>query len=97
MSSLGVGNEQKPKARVALKKPFGALNNGYYGPRPITIFPKESPKVRGSEKDAQDHVKTILRTCEPIGDLWVGFGEWSGGRHFNWPRSVATILAESLP
>jgi hypothetical protein len=36
---------------VALKKPFGALSSGYYGPtivlKLIPFFPKDSPKVIG--------------------------------------------------
>ena len=37
---------------MALDKPFGALNNGYYGPtmvrKTINYFPKDVPKGQGS-------------------------------------------------
>ena len=85
---------------MALDKPFGALNNGYYGPtmvlKTIIIFPQRYPQRSGVESDP-DHYASP-RTSDQIHDLSVGFVGWSGGRDFDWAApSVSTILPEGLP
>jgi hypothetical protein len=70
---------------VALKKPFGALNNVYYGPtmvlKTISYFsPKMSPKIRGRKHAGRftpapgTISKTIVRTSAEDRPL-VGFGD----------------------
>ena len=60
---------------MALKKPFGALNNAYYGPtmvlKTISYFsPKMSPKIRCCERPGPSITvprtidKTIVRSSD---------------------------------
>jgi len=69
---------------VALDKPFGALNNGYYGPtmvrKTINYFPKDVPKGQGSASDPDrlrqppGPLTRPLLELQAKTDLWVGFG-----------------------
>ena len=77
---------------MALKKPFGALNNAYYGPTMVlkTIYyfsPKMSPKVRGRERPGPFTLvprtidQTIVRTSGedgPLDGFWGPLG-WFWG------------------
>jgi hypothetical protein len=71
---------------VALKKPFGALNNAYYGPtmgeNDQLFFPKDIPKGQASR--ATRTIYPSPRTSGPIDDLWIGFGNGAAVEIFNW-------------
>jgi hypothetical protein len=85
---------------VALKKPFGALNNAYYGPtmvlKTIIIFPKDIPKGQGSR---------ATRTIAPAPGRVTQYTTLAlilrdGAEVEIFDRaapSVPTILAEGLP
>ena len=80
---------------MALKKPFGALNNAYYGPtmvlKTINYFPQRCPQRSGVASDP-DHsrqppgsLKTIVRTSrrQTLGWFW---GPGLEVEIFDWAR-----------